>query len=173
MDKLVDSAVSLVEQGRLQQAVEVLQQGIALLDSTFPGSGSQLEEEHKGLSIALKEPDGTTGLGTLVVGVEVQDPHSAELGLTLYQLATTYYAHDLLTDAGPTLQRGTTLLRAHYPQDHDLIILCKHRLGMICAAGRDTRAATSLLQETKQHYESIQPQHPLAAEADLGLQLTK
>jgi hypothetical protein len=37
MDKLVDSAVSLVEQGRLQQAVEVLQQGITLLDSTFPG----------------------------------------------------------------------------------------------------------------------------------------
>jgi hypothetical protein len=53
---------------------------------------------------------------------EVQDSNSAELGLTLYQLATTYYAHDLLTDAGPTLQRATTLLRAHYPQDHDLVI---------------------------------------------------
>lgn len=37
MDKLVDSAVNLVEEGRLQQAVEVLQQGITLLSSTYPG----------------------------------------------------------------------------------------------------------------------------------------
>jgi hypothetical protein len=53
------------------------------------------------------------------------------------------------------------------------VILCKHRLGLICAAGRDTRAATALLQETKQHYEFIQPQHPLAAEADFGLEMAK
>lgn len=37
MDKLVDTAVKLVEEGRLQQAVEVLQQGITLLTSTYPG----------------------------------------------------------------------------------------------------------------------------------------
>jgi len=37
MDKLVDTAVNLVEEGRLQQAVEVLQQGITLLTSAFPG----------------------------------------------------------------------------------------------------------------------------------------
>jgi hypothetical protein len=37
MDKLVDTAVGLVEEGRLQQAVEVLQQGITLLTSTYPG----------------------------------------------------------------------------------------------------------------------------------------
>lgn len=37
MDRLVDTAVKLVEEGRLQQAVEVLQQGITLLTSTYPG----------------------------------------------------------------------------------------------------------------------------------------
>lgn len=37
MDKLVDTTVNLVEEGRLQQAVEVLQQGITLLSSTYPG----------------------------------------------------------------------------------------------------------------------------------------
>jgi hypothetical protein len=37
MDKLVDTAVGLVEEGRLQQAVEVLQQGITLLTATYPG----------------------------------------------------------------------------------------------------------------------------------------
>lgn len=36
MDKLVDAAVSLVEEGKLQQAVEVLKQGIELLNTTFP-----------------------------------------------------------------------------------------------------------------------------------------
>lgn len=37
MDKLVDTAVNLVEEGRLQQAVEVLQQGITLLTASYPG----------------------------------------------------------------------------------------------------------------------------------------
>jgi hypothetical protein len=37
MDKLVDTTVNLVEEGKLQQAVEVLQQGITLLSSTYPG----------------------------------------------------------------------------------------------------------------------------------------
>lgn len=37
MDKLVDTTVTLVEEGRLQQAVEVLQQGITLLSATYPG----------------------------------------------------------------------------------------------------------------------------------------
>lgn len=36
MEKLVDTAVSLVEEGKLQQAIEVLQQGIQLLSTTFP-----------------------------------------------------------------------------------------------------------------------------------------
>jgi hypothetical protein len=37
MDKLVDTTVNLVEEGKLQQAVEVLQQGITLLSSSYPG----------------------------------------------------------------------------------------------------------------------------------------
>lgn len=61
---------------------------------------------------------------------ELQDPDSAELGLTLYQLATTYYANDMLTDAGPVLQRATTLLRSHYPAEHDLV-----RHNMLCVVG--------------------------------------
>ncbi len=52
---------------------------------------------------------------------EIQDPEGAELALTLYQLATTYYAHDMLVDAGPVLQRATQLMRSHYPEDHDLV----------------------------------------------------
>jgi len=52
---------------------------------------------------------------------EIQDPNSAELALTLYQLATTYYAYDMLVDAGSVLQRATQLMRSHYPEDHDLV----------------------------------------------------
>jgi hypothetical protein len=52
---------------------------------------------------------------------ELQDPGSAELGLILYQLATTYYSHDMLQDAGPALQRASALLRTHYPPEHDLV----------------------------------------------------
>lgn len=56
---------------------------------------------------------------------EIQDPEGAELALTLYQLATTYYAHDMLVDAGPVLQRATQLMRSHYPEDHDLVSILK------------------------------------------------
>ncbi len=35
MDKLVDTAVQLVEQGRLGQAIDVLKQGIEVLQSAF------------------------------------------------------------------------------------------------------------------------------------------
>ena len=104
---------------------------------------------------------------------EVQDPTGAELGLTLYQLATTYYAHDLLGDAGPALARAAALLRGHYPEDHDLLLLCKHRMGMLAAAGRDARAATTLLGETRTAYAAQKPDHPLAAEAELGLALAR
>lgn len=52
---------------------------------------------------------------------EAQDPSSAELGLTLYQLATTYYANDMLADAGQALQRAATLIKAQYPPEHDLV----------------------------------------------------
>lgn len=45
MDKLVDTTVKLVEEGRLQQAVEVLQQGITLLTSTYPGRCAHIRVE--------------------------------------------------------------------------------------------------------------------------------
>ncbi|KAF8071356.1 hypothetical protein HT031_001440 [Scenedesmus sp. PABB004] len=306
MDKLVDTAVALVEEGKLQQAVQVLQQGIELLTSAFPGSpelgelhnqaallllfghqhdaaaqhasdalaltekafgpthpltghrllrlgsirvaAGQMQEAQPllaaaadmlsaqredpslsealfylhllalaaadspaavaavtpGLSDALKHLVATLGPESMIVRLalsahsrlvgaaldgglpqgeaafkqhialqEVQDPGGPELGLSLYQLATTYYAHDLLHDAGPALQRGAALLRGHYPPDHDLVILCKHRLGMIAAAGRDHRAATQLLGETRAHYAAQQPGHPLAHEAELGLAMAR
>lgn len=306
MDKLVDTAVALVEENRLQQATQVLQQGIELLASTFPDRpelselhnqaallllfGGQHEEAAKHAQQALEitqrffgpahpltghrllrlgtirvaagqlqeaqpllaaatdmlskqaeDPSLSEGLfylhvlavaaadspqevaastaglqdsfkhmlatlgaesmivrlalaahskqvgvaldGSLALGEaafkqhislqELQEPGSAELGLTLYQLATTYYAHDMLQDAGPALQRGSALLRAHYPAEHDLVQLCKHRLGMVCAAGRDYRSATLLLGETLQHYRQQQQGHPLAHEAELGLAMAR
>lgn len=53
------------------------------------------------------------------------------------------------------------------------MVLCKHRMGMVCAAGRDHRAATALLTSTKEHYQKQQQDHPLALEADLGLTMAK
>jgi hypothetical protein len=53
------------------------------------------------------------------------------------------------------------------------MVLCKHRMGMICAAGRDHKAATALLNNTKQHYQKQQQDHPLALEADLGLAMAQ
>lgn len=53
------------------------------------------------------------------------------------------------------------------------MVLCKHRMGMICAAGRDHKAATALLNSTKQHYQKQQQDHPLALEADLGLAMAQ
>ncbi|KIZ05243.1 hypothetical protein MNEG_2709 [Monoraphidium neglectum] len=106
-------------------------------------------------------------------------PDSPELGLTLYQLAVTYYAHDMLPEAGTVLQRGAALVRQHYPEGHDLVQMFLHRLGMICAAGRDPRAAQQLLSASKAYYASqaqgqggpgqAEGDHPLAHEADAGL----
>ncbi|KAF6262181.1 hypothetical protein COO60DRAFT_1497721 [Scenedesmus sp. NREL 46B-D3] len=306
MDKLVDTAVGLVEEGRLTQATQVLQQGIDLLNSTFPDrpelselhnqaallllfghqhdeaakhaqqalevtqrffgahhpltghrllrlgtirvAAGQLQEAQPllaaaidmlskqredaslsealfylhvlavaasdspqevmaatpGLQDALKHLASALGAESMIVrlalaahsqqvGValdrslglgeaafkqhitlqELQDPGSAELGLTLYQLATTYYSHDMLQDAGPALQRASALLRTHYPAEHDLVQLCKHRLGMVCAAGRDYRSATLLLGDTLQHYRQQQQEHALAHEAELGLAMAR
>eukprot|EP00879_Flechtneria_rotunda_P017155 GHRR01017967.1.p1 GENE.GHRR01017967.1~~GHRR01017967.1.p1 ORF type:complete len:229 (+),score=78.75 GHRR01017967.1:451-1137(+) len=114
-------------------------------------------------------PQGEAAFKQHIALQEIQDSNGPELGLTLYQLATTYYAHDMLTDAGPALQRSSTIFKSHYPDDHDLMWLCKHRLGMICAAGRDHRSAMKLLNDTLQHYQQQQPDHPLAKEAEMGL----
>jgi hypothetical protein len=53
------------------------------------------------------------------------------------------------------------------------MVLCKHRMGMVCAAGRDQRAATALLTNTKEHYQKQQQDHPLALEAETGLTMAK
>lgn len=104
---------------------------------------------------------------------EVQDAQSPELALTTYQLATTYYAHDMLTDAGQMVQRAAQLLRAHYSEDHDLVRLARHRAGMVCAASGDHRAATKLLTEAREHYRQQQEGHPLQHEAELGLAMAR
>jgi hypothetical protein len=48
-------------------------------------------------------------------------------------------------------------------------MLCKHRMGMVCAAMRDSGTAAKLLEETRAHYEAQQAGHDLAREAQLGL----
>lgn len=58
-----------------------------------------------------------------------------------------------------------------------------HRLGMICAAGRDPRAAQQLLPASKAHYAAqaraqggdarAEGDHPLAHEADVGLAMAE
>jgi hypothetical protein len=53
------------------------------------------------------------------------------------------------------------------------MVLCQHRMGMVCAAGRDHRAATALLTNTKEHYQKQQHDHPLALEAETGLTMAK
>ncbi|KAI8464475.1 MAG: hypothetical protein J3K34DRAFT_115370 [Monoraphidium minutum] len=115
---------------------------------------------------------------------EAVAPDSPDLGLTLYQLAVTYYAHDMLGEAGAALQRGAALVRQHYPEGHELVQMFVHRLGMICAAGRDPRAAQQLLAASRAHYAAAAAaaaqggpgggsaaggDHPLVAEADAGL----
>ncbi len=54
------------------------------------------------------------------------------------------------------------------------MVMCKHRLGMICAAGADHRAATKLLQISKSKYEGGGGSGAgLAKEADVGLAFAK
>lgn len=98
-----------------------------------------------------------------------RDPGSEDTALAAYKLAVLYYSHDLLHDARKELQVATELLRSLYPEDHDMVVLCKHRMGMLAAAAGDHRAATQLLQMTGKQYREQDADHPLAAEADVGL----
>lgn len=66
-------------------------------------------------------PTPHPALGTPTLEQEAQAPDSPELGLSLYQLAVIYYAHDMLGDAGGALQRATALLRQQFPLEHDLV----------------------------------------------------
>jgi hypothetical protein len=52
---------------------------------------------------------------------EADDPGSPDLAVTLLQLATYYYANDMLQDAGPVCQQAGVLMRGHFPEDHDLV----------------------------------------------------
>jgi hypothetical protein len=52
---------------------------------------------------------------------EADDPGSPDLAVTLLQLATYYYANDMLQDAGPICQRAGVLMRGHFPEEHDLV----------------------------------------------------
>jgi len=89
----------------------------------------------------------------------------------------------MLGDAGSTLQRGAALLRQHFPLEHDLVQMCMHRLGMICAAGRDARSAQQLLGASRAHYSAqaretggvgrAEGDHPLVHEADAGLAMAE
>ncbi|GBF99814.1 hypothetical protein Rsub_12567 [Raphidocelis subcapitata] len=110
---------------------------------------------------------------------EAISPDSPDLALSLYQLAVVYYAADMLGDAGVALQRAAALLRQHFPPEHDLVQMCMHRLGMICAAGHDPRAAQQLLTASRARYAAAareqggagrgEGDHPLAHEAEAGL----
>jgi hypothetical protein len=70
-------------------------------------------------------------------------------------------------------QRATSVLRQHFPEDHDLLVLCRHRLGMVAAAARDARSATALLSPTREHYQAMQEGHPLQHEAEIGLAMAR
>ncbi len=60
--------------------------------------------------------------------------------------------------------------RAHIPGQ---VIMCKHRLGMVCAASGDHRAAMQLLGSSREHYLKGDATHALAKEADLGLAMAR
>lgn len=54
------------------------------------------------------------------------------------------------------------------------MVMCKHRLGMICAAGADARAATKLLQQSRDKYKGMGGSGGgLAKEAEVGLAFAK
>ncbi|GIL85559.1 hypothetical protein Vretimale_13336 [Volvox reticuliferus] len=104
---------------------------------------------------------------------EVSGPQSEDAAVARYKLATYYYSNDMLQDAGSAVQQAAVALRAHYPEEHDLMVLCKHRLGMICAAQGDHRSASQLLQASRQHFSGEGGQAMLAKEADIGLAMAK
>ncbi|KAL6756499.1 hypothetical protein V8C86DRAFT_2646607 [Haematococcus lacustris] len=75
-----------------------------------------------------------------------------DLAVAQYKLATFYYVQDMQADAGAMLQQAMQGLRSIYPDDHDLVVLCKHRMGMVLAASGDHHAASQLLSLSLAHY---------------------
>ncbi|KAG2438610.1 hypothetical protein HXX76_005159 [Chlamydomonas incerta] len=128
------------------------------------------------------------GLLTDLVGPDAED-----VAVARYKLATYYYANDMLHDAAAAVKQAATSLRAHYPEEHDMLVLCRHRLGMICAAQGDHRSATQLLTASRQHFLEAQGaaagaagapgpaeaagegqgHNMLAKEADIGLAMAR
>ena len=53
------------------------------------------------------------------------------------------------------------------------VVMCVHRLGMICAASGDHRSALKLLAVSKERYGKESTTHALAKEAELGLALAR
>ncbi|KAJ9534435.1 hypothetical protein QJQ45_016141, partial [Haematococcus lacustris] len=98
-----------------------------------------------------------------------------DLAVAQYKLATFYYVQvlhnpDMQADAGAMLQQAMQGLRSIYPDDHDLVVLCKHRMGMVLAASGDHHAASQLLSLSLAHYSpSPSPgSSPAAAAAAAG-----
>lgn len=52
---------------------------------------------------------------------EVTGADSEDAAVARYKLATYYYANEMLTDAGSAVQQAAVALRAHYPEEHDLV----------------------------------------------------
>jgi len=164
-----------------------------LLDDRLLGAVRAMKESFGGdstvLSLALAQHDRVVGraLGAaqqdpaLCEGLlkqharllEEVDPGSEDLAITSYKLATFLYAHDILPEAQTHVRKAAAILRARYNDEDDLVVMCKHRLGMICAAAGDHRSATQLLQLTRDHYLKQASTHALAKEAQLGLAMAK
>jgi len=113
--------------------------------------------------------------------LEFVNPESEDLAVCYYKLATFYYTNDVLVDAQAYIRKAADGLRAIVPDEHDLMALCKHRLGMICAASGDHRAATSLLTLSRKRYSGSTDGgvtaggavSGLGREAEVGLAMAK
>ncbi len=53
------------------------------------------------------------------------------------------------------------------------VVMCRHRMGMVCAASGDHRSAMQLLSATRAHYQKQDNTTALAKEAELGLAMSK
>ncbi|KAG1667519.1 hypothetical protein FOA52_013709 [Chlamydomonas sp. UWO 241] len=111
--------------------------------------------------------------------LEFVDPSGEELAIALYKIATFFYTQDLLSDAGKKVALAGALLKGHYHEDHPLVLMCSHRMGMVCAASGDHRAATKLLSASLKRYQSPDQggaegtASALAKEAELGLAMAR
>ncbi len=52
---------------------------------------------------------------------QVGGSDSEDAAVARYKLGTWYYAHDMLQDAGAAVRQAATAMRAHYPEEHDMV----------------------------------------------------